>query len=316
METIDRPIDGLGASDAAAILGVSRFSTALDVFNDKVHPQPHEGYEEHQEWGLLLEPALAARYTRDTGRRLRRVGLVRSKVHPLLYSHPDRLVVGEPGLVELKISERSWDEGIPIYYKTQGIQQMITADREWVDFAVLERGRKFAIYRLDRNRKIEPAFIAELEEWWNRHVLTGEPPGMDGGDGGRRYLSTIVPKGTEIMATPEMAAKVDLFRMAKTNRVQSEAREKVLRQEIEQMMDGADRLLGPFGKVSLVRYPPKEEISWKTYAEALEEVVRNPGSAPQGIPIDEALYTLRGLYTSSRPGQVHMRTDWKKQEDE
>lgn len=323
VDHVGRPLDGLGASDAAAILGVSRWKTPLDVYNAKVDPVD-ETKEEHQNWGILLEPPLAARYTQETGRRLRRVGTVRSKEHPLLYAHPDRLVVGEPGVVEIKVSQSAWDE-IPIYYKTQAIQQLIVTDREWVDFAVLERGQRFHSppLRYERDRTIEADFIAELEEWWERHVVAGVPPEMDGGPGGRRYLSTIERTGAEIMATPEMAAVVEQFRRARTNRIQAEAAESRLRQEIERMMDGADRMLGPFGKISIIRYKDSTTTNWKDYAETLEKAIISSGSLdvlrglfPDGgstMP-EQGLPIVRALYTGVRKGQTQMRPDFKQEE--
>lgn len=272
---IDRPLDGLGASDAAAILGVSKWRTALDVFNDKMGISGPDKKQEHQQWGLLLEPALAARYTQDTGRRLRRIGTARSKDHPLLYAHPDRVVLGEPGLVEIKVSYRRWDE-IPIYYKTQAIQQLICTDREWVDFAVLEGGQRFnPDWRYERNRDIEADFIAELEEWWQRHIVGKEPPEMDGGKGGLTYLRKTYPAnlaGTEVVATASMLPTIDRYRGTRANREQAEREEERLKQEVMRLIGDASYIVGPFGKITWTRFLANK-TDWKSVALDLENMI-------------------------------------------
>jgi putative phage-type endonuclease len=296
MNPADRPKDGLGASDAAAVLGVSRWHSPLAVWLDKTTPSEPEKKEEHQSWGLLLEPPLAARYTQDTGRRLRRVGLLRSKEHPILYAHCDRLVVGEPGIVEIKVSSNSWKGEIPLYYKTQAIQQMIVTDREWVDFAVLERGQKFAtpIPRLERDRSIEPDFIAELEDWWDRYVVKGERPPMDGADAGKQYLRAQFARstGAEIVATAEMLPLVDQYKLVYHNRRQVEQEEERIKQEIKALIGDGGTLVGPFGSIAWTRFEAAK-TDWKLYAQALAGLIKE--AAPDEIGTME---TLKGLYTN------------------
>ena len=57
---------GIGGSDIAAILGVSKFKTALDVFLSKTTDQP-EQQGEHLYWGHALENPIIDRFVQDTG---------------------------------------------------------------------------------------------------------------------------------------------------------------------------------------------------------------------------------------------------------
>lgn len=311
---MDRPLDGLGASDAAAILGVSRWHSPLDVWNQKMGIAKPEKKEEHQEWGLLLEPALAARYSQITGRRLRRVGTIRSKVHPLLYAHPDRLVVGESGLVEIKVSRSAWDE-IPIYYKTQAIQQMICADREWVDFAVLVHGQRFLtpIPRLERDRSIEPDFIAELEDWWQRHIIGGEPPDMDGGEAGKQYLRKTYPEGDgEIVATAQMLPMIDQFRIAQHNRKQVEQEEERLKQKIQVLIGEGSSLVGPFGKISLARFN-MTKTAWESVARAYRRIIED-AQDDRSVLFDADLDAIESLHTGTFPAR-RLTPSWKEEQN-
>lgn len=307
---IDRPLDGLGASDAAAVLGVSRWKSPLDVFNEKmgiVQPGPKE---EHQEWGLLLEDAIAARYTSVTQKRTRKIGIVRSKEHPLLYAHPDRIVIGEPGLVEIKMSRSAWDE-VPIYYKTQAIQQMMCSGREWVDFAVLVYGQRFLtpIPRVERDRSIEADFAAELEEWWERHIVRREPPDMDGGDGGRRYLRAMFPKAEveEVIATASMLPTVDRYRMAYQNRVQAEQAEDRAKQEVMRLIGEAGVLTGPFGKVTWTRYD-QNKTNWKGVIAGVRKMLAGTDHLAD-------LDTLISIHTNKIPSS-RLTPTWKEEEDD
>ena len=311
---IDRPLDGLGASDAAAILGVSRWRSALDVFNEKVGITKPGPKEEHQEWGLLLEDAIAARYQSETGRRVRKVGTARSAEHPILYSHPDRLVVGERGLVEIKVSESKWDE-IPIYYKTQAIQQLITTGREWVDFAVLVRGQRFLkpIPRYMRDRAIEPDFIAELEEWWARHIVAGEPPDMDGAEGGRRYLLAKYgrPEVPEVIATAAMLPQIERYQMAYMNRVQAEQAEERAKQEVMRLIGDATILSGPFGKIKWTRFT-QHKTDWKAVTSDLERYIRE--HVPEDVGREKDLAFIRSMHTNEVAAS-RLTPSWKEKDD-
>lgn len=323
---IDRPLDGLGASDAAAILGVSRWHTALDVWNQKMGITKPEDKEEHQQWGLLLEPAIAGRYSQDTGRRLRATGTARAKSSPILYAHPDRIVIGEPGLVEIKVSRRKWDDEIPIYYKTQAIQQLICTDREWVDFAVLEGGQRFMtpIPRYERDRSIEADFIAELEDWWERHIVRREPPDMDGADAGRRYLRAMYPRAEveEIVATAAMLPVVERYRLANQNRKQVEASEEKAKQEVMQLIGDAQVLTGPFGKIVWTRYQ-QNKVEWKTLAGVYRQIavmlaehgVEHTLKAMGGENIVDALDMYQSIYTSVVPA-TKLTPTWKQEKDD
>lgn len=273
---MDRPNDGIGASDAAAILGIDRWHTALDVYNRvKGIVDPNADNREHLQWGNLLEPPIAARYTLVTGRRLRKVGLVRHPKIPWLYAHPDRLVVGQPGLVEIKVADR-FDDDIPIYYRTQAIHQLIVTGREWVDFAVLEHGRRFKqpIPRYARDRAIEADFIAELESFWRDHVLADVPPPMDGGHGGRQYLNKMYPRAaaTSMVATAEMLPLIQRYKLARLNRKQIEQAEEEAAQQIQALMGDAHHLIHPGGRFTWSRFPVKK-VNWRAIAEGVRPLL-------------------------------------------
>src|SRR4051812_40261636 len=64
---------GIGSSDAASILGLSRFQSALSLYYDKLGlKEPNPNTEERREWGLALEEPIANRYAAITKRFIAR----------------------------------------------------------------------------------------------------------------------------------------------------------------------------------------------------------------------------------------------------
>ena len=58
---------GIGGSDVAAILGLSKWKTPLDVYNDKIADTPSEESNPSIEWGNRLEPVIRQKYSDVTG---------------------------------------------------------------------------------------------------------------------------------------------------------------------------------------------------------------------------------------------------------
>lgn len=95
VKTIDLPRDewlevrktGIGSSDAAAAVGLNPYQSPLELWmiktgRDAGLPKPDPNDEESPTyWGQILEPIVAAHYTRRTGNRVRKVNAV--------LQHPD-----------------------------------------------------------------------------------------------------------------------------------------------------------------------------------------------------------------------------------
>ena len=93
---------GSGSSDAPAIFRKSRWASPMSVYADKLglaEPRPATPW---QKWGLLLEPAIAADYEKETGHKLFNPGNFTIFQHPdlkFMQVTPDRLIepVGAEG---------------------------------------------------------------------------------------------------------------------------------------------------------------------------------------------------------------------------
>lgn len=88
---------GLGSSDVAAILGISRYGNALSVYHDKTGGLPLESDDsEPALWGRAFEETVAREWARRNRSVVRRVGLVQNTDRPWQMCTLDRRVLKCP----------------------------------------------------------------------------------------------------------------------------------------------------------------------------------------------------------------------------
>lgn len=203
---------GIGGTDAAAILGLSRYENALDVWSKKRREAPEKPATPPMRWGLALEEAIALAYTETTGRAVwNPERIVRHAEHEVLLGTPDRLVIGQPRGLELKTANafnaHEWgEEGtdeIPAAYIVQCLHYLeITGFSVW-DVAVLIGGSDFRIYTVRGDEDVQRNIVNQLLAWWKRHIEDGERPDIDGSESARSYLSRVYPvESGDVVAAP------------------------------------------------------------------------------------------------------------------
>jgi len=178
---------GITATDAAALLGYHPWRTPLAVWLDKVSPAEDEPPTFAMLRGRALEPVLAAEYARQSGARMEKPPLLLAHPeHPLLLASLDWLAhtPDETAIVECKTehdrdrAREWWDGDTPDYYAAQVLWQLaVTGLDTGVIFAdVLGR---FEARTIHRDPEWEAEAIPALLDWWDRHVVTCEPPSLD-----------------------------------------------------------------------------------------------------------------------------------------
>ena len=121
---------GLGSSDAAAAVGLNPYQSQLELWliktgRDADLPKPDATDESSpMYWGNILEPIVAAHYTKHSGHKVRRINAVLQ--HPdkdksWMLANLDYAVVGadDVQILECKTAgefgSRLWREGVPEY---------------------------------------------------------------------------------------------------------------------------------------------------------------------------------------------------------
>lgn len=158
---------GIGASDAAAVLGMSKWKTNVELWAEKTglrQPEDISGKPQVQ-YGHDAEPHLRALFALDHP-ELRVTyespyKIIRSSKHPFIFCTPDgeleEIATGRRGGLEIKTTEiqnpsqwAKWNGRIPDEYYCQVCQQMLAAEWEFVWLKVQIKWRtKTGEMRLD-----------------------------------------------------------------------------------------------------------------------------------------------------------------------
>jgi putative phage-type endonuclease len=307
----------LGGTDAAAILGLSRYRGPWDVFAEKaglIKPDPT--MTEDALWGLLLEPAILLEYQRRTdvtilpAKRLRR--------HPERRwqgGHVDGL--GKDRVLEMKTraSDNGWGEPgtdeVPPDVKVQAEHYLAVTGKPRVDIAVLFRGSRMAIYTIWADQSILTDLTEEEAEWWHHHVILGEEPDFDGSAATTAALRALHPfdSGETLVALPHQYGLLKEFSKVRARLKFYQREEATFKQTIMAAMGDAGTLLAPNLRVRWTRPGPRQEVDFQRYAESLEGLVE--GLVLGTVPITEdplaTRAALKSLYTTEKPGVPQLR---------
>jgi len=175
---------GIGGSEVAAILGISPWKSAVDVYREKTESLPAQqelDINDPRYWGHAHEPQVIKAYEKSTGNTVKSVDTLFDKEHPFLMANIDGFT-HDRVVIEAKTtsSTKGWgDEGtdqIPQYYLTQVAHYAYITDCKHVDIAVLFFGNRFKLYRYERNEKLEQAIKAKLIDFWLNNVQKVIPP--------------------------------------------------------------------------------------------------------------------------------------------
>ncbi len=182
---------GIGASEAAAVCGLSPWSSPYTVWLDKTGQLPlWRPPSEAMRWGNRLEPVVADAFAEEHEAKVSYRGLrVELGTDPWIRATLDGLAEVDDGqgkelcVVELKTSngrDGAWDDGVPLQYQVQVQHQLLVTGLQTAYVAVLLGGSEYRSYRLARDDAAIEALLATLHTFWFDHVLPGVAPAVDG----------------------------------------------------------------------------------------------------------------------------------------
>jgi putative phage-type endonuclease len=173
---------GIGSSDAAAAVGLNPYKSQLELWMEKTgQDEQLPKADPHDEssplyWGTLLEPIVAAHYTRRTGNKVRRVNAVlQHPTEPWMLANLDREVIGTPEvqILECKTAgingARLWKDGVPEYVQLQVMHQLAVTGSRAADVAVLIGGQDLQVHRIERDEALIANLMALERQFWG-HV--------------------------------------------------------------------------------------------------------------------------------------------------
>ena len=180
---------GIGSSDAAAAVGLNPYQSQLELWmhktgkGDLLPAVDPDDETSPMYWGTLLEPIVAAHYTKRTGNKVRRVNAVLGHPQiPWMLANIDREVVGAPDvqILECKTAgingAKLWKDGVPEYIQLQVMHQLAVTGKQAADVAVLICGQELQIHRIERDETMIAQLIALEEQFWELVTAEKEPP--------------------------------------------------------------------------------------------------------------------------------------------
>lgn len=200
-EWLDARRSGIGGSDAAAILGVDPYRSALEVYCDKIGIAEPQADNDAMKWGRKLEPLVAEAYAEETGRELNDFGInIWQGSEPWLIASQDRgIVAPKQGHLEIKtsnyIKEGDLAEEIPIPWQVQYQHSLAATDLDWGGFAILLNARKLFWVDVERDDSFIEAMLEAEAKFWKR-VQDHDPPAPDSSESATRTLKKLYPKDT------------------------------------------------------------------------------------------------------------------------
>lgn len=207
---------GLGGTDIARILGMSRFGGPMSVFMEKRGLSAPLIETSRMKWGKLLEEPVAQQYAVHSGRKVRRAAaFLRHPAYDYLFANIDResLLGGtKPRVLEVKTAdvfaaadfgEQDTDQ-VPDEYLIQGMHYIDVKGWDRCDFAVLIGGNREWYGSIERNPELIEVMHEESEKFW-RDTEQGIPPAIDGTEASAKYLAlTYQAKGGERAVDDEL----------------------------------------------------------------------------------------------------------------
>jgi putative phage-type endonuclease len=260
---------GIGGSDAAAAVGLNPYKSQLELWLEKTgrdaelpKPDPNDTAEPIY-WGNLLEPIVAAAYTQQTGRRVRKVNAVlRHPTVPFMLANLDREVIGVPDvqILECKTAglfgSRHWQDGVPEYVQLQVMHQLAVSGKQAADVAVLLCGQQLAVHRIERDDELIARLIQLEKQFW-RYVERDTPPPGDGSESADRALRCLYPRdsgGTVDFSDDRQLSATFADLVAVREQVEAlEVAAAKLKQTIQTAMGDASRALFDTGEVTFKR---------------------------------------------------------------
>lgn len=304
----------LGATDVAAIVGLSPYSSPLTVWLEKTgraEPQPMSAVMLR---GLRLEPYIAQLYSEEQGEPVVRAEPVQHPQCSYLRATPDYRVAGPDDPIPYYVECKSHSPRVAHEYGPEGTDE--APDREvvqvqWQMHVALERERPyggdpvtadlavlfgvddFRVYSIRYDGELASALEESARRFWRNHIdadIAPEPAGMAAE---ADAIARAWPRdtGATVVASPVVEEAIQQLQEARVAVAEASARREALEAIIKSAMGDASYLESSQGRFSWKAR--KGSTSWKAVAEEL------------GAPAD-----VIARHTPETGGRVFL-TPWK-----
>lgn len=335
---------GVTASEVAVLAGVSRWSTPIAVFEEKMGIAAPDEDSLASELGTMLEEPIARIHARRAGLHLVTCGTLRSAETPLALATPDRAAfVAAPGvthvdtmeamegashLVEIKSTSwrmaKAWGEpgtdAVPEEYLCQAIWQMGVTHAPRVDVVALFDKDRIETYTVTWHEELWLGLLEIAQRFWRDCIVAKRPPPPDASERYREYLDRAWPRATGklvvVPADSDVEAIAYTWAKARDLRARLDALVKKQQHALQAAIGDNLGVSGRFGTVKWHRSPGKSsKLDAATLATELEALA---GMALQRLqetgadvgPLVEQLRGARERHTKPPRPFNQVRATW------
>jgi putative phage-type endonuclease len=251
---------GIGGTDVAPILGLSRWKTPLEVWLAKRGEAPEVEDNASMEWGRRLEPVVRQAYADATQREIVVPDFMRHAEHNWMVGHLDGLA-GER-VLEIKTARTDFGWGepgtdeTPIEYWLQVQHYMMLTGLLVADIAVLIGASDFRIYTVDSDPASQERIFTAEREFWQR-VVDAVPPEPRTLSDVKALWARKIPARKEAFADRDIVHAVELARALREQLQKLETAEDEQRAIIMRAMADAEVLTDDGGNVLATWKMPK-----------------------------------------------------------
>ena len=249
---------GITGTDAGAICGLNPYSSAFQIYQDKITDEIEEFDNESMRQGRDLEEYVARRFSEETGLKVRRANAIfQTEENPFMLADFDRLIVGQKAGLECKTvspySSDKWNDGnIPLHYQMQVQHYLAVSGFDCWYIAAVIFGREFLIRKIERDEELINYLIDIERGFWYNNVLAGIMPEPDGSDNCSEMIAKMYFKGQENKTIKLSGYKEILDRRADLDKLikKMEKEKKEIDQKIKMEMQDATVALEAGYKIS------------------------------------------------------------------
>jgi putative phage-type endonuclease len=240
----------IGGSDVAAILGISPWKTALDVYLDKTTPRKEEtdpGKQRVFNRGKRMEPYVIDLLAEETGLKIARRGeRYRDQEFDFIAAEID--AEAESGEnIEIKtvspFKAKEWGEQqtdeIPVHYAAQAMHGLMVTGKDTCVFGVLIGGDDFRIYRIERDNETIAGIRKKEVDFWHCIVNGTVPEPTNAHDVIRLFGADA---GTAVEANDSLQADIVALKSLKDEAKQLNGRIEACEERIKMYMRDAATL--------------------------------------------------------------------------
>lgn len=193
-EQLARRLEGITATDVAAIVGVHPYRSRIDIWQEKRGAAPPWVDNDRSKWGELLEPVIRADYAERHGVRVEVPGTLQHPEAPWMMSTPDGVVYQIAGAnpergLEIKchtfrvshLYGAPGSDEVPLHELCQCSWNLAVTGLDRWDLVAFIDGQP-ADYVIDRDEETIEALIDQAHRFHVDCIVGGAVPEPDGSD--------------------------------------------------------------------------------------------------------------------------------------